>query len=174
MARKIAQIEGAEDVKQSLSSNESTPESGKSDGEDLTERPDQTKEIMLDEALNLLSSRWDCIDAAQALRLLPSDTQLQRLFLFLEPFVRKSSETRRNLSVIRSLRQSENLQVQNELQQCRKRVVKVTNDHTCSICRKRIGNSVFAVYPNGNLVHFVCYKNQKSNRVMAPPTFSVY
>lgn len=46
--------------------------------------------------------------------------------------------------------------------ECRKRMVRVTTDRTCSICRKRIGSSVFAVYPNGTLVHFVCYRDHQS------------
>lgn len=185
VARKIAQIEGADDNRHNFSS-ESTTESGKSDGEDnwqhnvitsnergLMERSDQEGEkVMLDEALDLLSRRWDRIDGAQALTLLPSDTKLQCLHPFLEPLLRKSSEARRNLSVIKNLRQSESFQVREDLQRCRKRMVKITNENTCSICHKKIGTSVFAVYPTGTLVHFVCYKDQKANRV--PPTPAIY
>eukprot|EP00249_Psilotum_nudum_P022700 c28613_g1_i1 orf=68-3187(+) len=177
VARKIAQIEGAEGMKQSLSSNESAAESGKSEGEDFVERANQnggvqSENAMLDEALNLLRNRWDRIDNAQALRLLPSDTRLQLLLPFLEPLLRKSSEARRNLSVIRNLLRSENLQVRDELQKCRSRVVRVTSERTCSICHKRIGSSVFAVYPNGTLVHFVCYRD-KSNRSSPPPAIKL-
>lgn len=95
VARKIAQIEGADDNRHNFSS-ESTTESGKSDGEDnwqhnvitsnergLMERSDQEGEkVMLDEALDLLSRRWDRIDGAQALTLLPSDTKLQVSIIF--------------------------------------------------------------------------------------------
>lgn len=184
VARKVAQIEGADDSRHYVS-GESTAESGKSDGEDNLqynlnfgnekEKSDQGGEkVMLDEALDLLSSRWDCIDGAQALTLLPGDTKLERLYPFLEPLVRKSSEQRRNLSVIKNLRNSESLQVQDELQNCRKRMVKITNENTCSICRKKIGMSVFAVYPTGTLVHFVCYKDQKGKRATPPPPVNIY
>lgn len=187
VARKIAQIEGADGNRQSLSS-ESTTESGKSDGEDnwqqslssgnesaAAERSDQNEEkVMLNEALDLLSRRWDRIDGAQALSLLPADTKLQRIYSFLEPLVRKSSEARRNLSVIKNLRYSESLQVRDELQRCRKRMVKITNENTCSICHKKIGASVFAVNPTGTLVHFVCYKDLKANRAITTPAINIY
>eukprot|EP00250_Pteridium_aquilinum_P027633 c3535_g1_i1 orf=204-3350(-) len=187
VARKIAQIEGADDNRQYFSS-ESTTESGRSDGEDnwqynvnngnergTSEKSDQEEEkAMLDEALELLSCRWDRINGAQVLSLLPSDTKLQRLYPFLEPLVRKSSEAQRNLSVIRNLCHSENLQVKDDIQRCRKRMVKISNENTCSICHKKIGMSVFAVYPTGTLVHFVCYKDQKANRAAPTPAITIY
>ncbi|PNX89717.1 Vam6/Vps39-like protein, partial [Trifolium pratense] len=80
--------------------------------------------IMLDEVLDLLSRRWDRINGAQALKLLPRETKLQDLLSFLGPLLRKSSEMYRNYSVIKSLRQSENLQVKDELYSQRKSVVK--------------------------------------------------
>ncbi|KAH7372762.1 hypothetical protein KP509_17G019800 [Ceratopteris richardii] len=181
VARKVAQIEGADDNRHYISS-ESTPDSGKSDGEENwqhntsigtidRERSDQEAEkMMLDEALEMLSCRWDRIDGAQALTLLPANTKLERLYSFLEPLIRKASEERRNLAVIKSLRQSESLQVQEELQKCRKRAVKITNENACSICKKKIGASVFAVYPTGTVVHFVCYKDQKARN----PSVNIY
>ncbi|MCI03884.1 vam6/Vps39-like protein, partial [Trifolium medium] len=89
------------------------------------------------------------------------------LLSFLGPLLRKSSEMYRNYSVIKSLRQSENLQVKDELYSQRKAVVKVTGDSMCSLCRKKIGTSVFAVYPNGStLVHFVCFKDSQNMKAV--------
>jgi len=172
VAKKIAEIEGPEDPIQSLSSTDSAPESGRSDGEESTEGGKSMEGMLLNEALNLLSRRWDRINGAQALRLLPSDTKLQQLLPFLEPLLKKSSEARRNLSVIKSLRHSENLQVKDELYKSRKRVVKISSESICSLCNKRIGSSVFAVYPNGTtLVHFVCFRDSQTIKaVAAAPT----
>ncbi|XP_061336460.1 vacuolar sorting protein 39-like, partial [Gastrolobium bilobum] len=158
-SKKIASIEVAEDTKSSLSSTDS----GRSDtdGDEFTEEGGTS--IMLDEVLDLLSRRWDRINGAQALKLLPKETKLQNLLLFLGPLLRKSSEMFRNCSVIKSLRQSENLQVKDELYDKRKAVVKITSDNMCSLCNKKIGTSVFAVYPNGKtLVHFVCFRDSQS------------
>ncbi|XP_077225169.1 vacuolar sorting protein 39 [Tasmannia lanceolata] len=158
VAKKIAEIEGAEDIHISPSSTDS----GRSDG-DGDEPNEDGSCIMLDEALHLLSQKWDRINGAQALKLLPRETKLQNLLPFLEPLLKKSSEGRRNFSVIRSLRHSENLQVKDELYKHRGTVVKITSDSMCSLCNKRIGGSVFAVYPNGKtLVHFVCFRDSQS------------
>ena len=53
-------------------------------------------------------------------------------------------------------------------------MVKITNENTCSICTKKIGASVFVMYPSGVLVHFVCHKNQKANRTFTRPAVTIY
>ncbi|EEF40866.1 conserved hypothetical protein [Ricinus communis] len=162
-AKKIAAIEGAEDMRVSLGSTDS----GRSDGDADEFSEEGGSMIMLDEVLDLLSRRWDRINGAQALKLLPKETKLQNLLPFLGPLMRKSSEAYRNLSVIKSLRQSENLQVKDELYNHRKTVVKITSDSMCSLCNKKIGTSVFAVYPNRKtLVHFVCFKDSQSMKAV--------
>ncbi|KAI3919464.1 hypothetical protein MKW98_030175 [Papaver atlanticum] len=158
IVKKIAQIDSAEDLRFSSSSIDS----GRSDN-DGDEPNQKGGPIMLDEALNLLGQKWDKINGAQALKLLPKETKIQNLLTFLEPIVKKSSENHRNFSVIRSLRYNENLQVKQELYDQRKAVVKINSDSTCYLCHKKIGASVFAVYPNGTtLIHFVCFKDSQS------------
>ncbi|XP_004232411.1 vacuolar sorting protein 39 isoform X2 [Solanum lycopersicum] len=162
-SKKIAEIGGAEDTRFSLSGTDS----GRSDGdtEDAAEEGGST--IMLDQVLDLLSRRWDRIHGAQALKLLPRDTKLQNLLPFLGPLLRKSSEAYRNFSVIKSLRECENLQVKDELYNQRKAVLKITSDSMCSLCNKRIGTSVFAVYPNGKtIVHFVCFRDSQNMKAV--------
>lgn len=40
--------------------------------------------------------------------------------------------------------------------------MKIDGDSTCSLCHKRVANSAFAIYPNGQaLVHFVCFKESQ-------------
>ncbi|KAF7850799.1 hypothetical protein BT93_L4995 [Corymbia citriodora subsp. variegata] len=163
-SKKIAAIEGAEDMRVSPSNTDS----GRSDGDADEPSEEGASTIMLDEVLDLLSKRWDRINGGQALRLLPRETKLQNLLPFLGPFVRKSSEAYRNYSVIKNLRQSENLQVKDELYTQRKAVVKITGESMCSLCNKKIGTSVFAVYPNGKtLVHFVCFRDSQNMKAVA-------
>uniref|UniRef100_A0A0V0HNJ0 Putative ovule protein n=1 Tax=Solanum chacoense TaxID=4108 RepID=A0A0V0HNJ0_SOLCH len=122
---------------------------------------------MLDQVLDLLSRRWDRIHGAQALKLLPRDTKLQNLLPFLGPLLRKSSEAYRNFSVIKSLRESENLQVKDELYNQRKAILKITSNSMCCLCNKKIGTSVFAVYPNGKtIVHFVCFRDSQNMKAV--------
>lgn len=55
-----------------------------------------------------------------------------------------------------------------ELYKHRKGVVQVTSDSMCSLCNKKIGASVFAVYPNGKtLVHFVCFKDSQGMKAVS-------
>ncbi|KAJ4791315.1 Vam6/Vps39-like protein [Rhynchospora pubera] len=165
LSKKVVEIEFAEEARFSASGTDS----GRSDGDmdELSEdgqSQDQegSKGIMLNEALDLLSKRWDRINGAQALKLLPRDTRLQNLLSFLEPLLKNSSEHRRNYLVIKNLNSSENLQVKEELYKHRKAVVKIDADSMCSLCHKRMGNSAFAIYPNGKtLVHFVCYRDSQ-------------
>ncbi|PQQ09900.1 vam6/Vps39-like protein isoform X1 [Prunus yedoensis var. nudiflora] len=161
--KKIAAIEVADDIRVGQSSADSSRSDG--DADESSEEGGST--IMLDEVLDLLSRKWDRINGAQALKLLPRETKLQNLLPFMGPLLRKSSEAYRNLSVIKSLRQSENLQVKDELYEQRKGVVKITSDSMCSLCRKKIGTSVFAVYPNGKtIVHFVCFRDSQSMKTV--------
>ncbi|OMO84416.1 hypothetical protein COLO4_22081 [Corchorus olitorius] len=162
--KKIAAIEGAEDLRITSSNTDS----GRSDGdaEEFSEEGGST--IMLDQVHDLLGRRWDRINGAQALKLLPRETKLQNLLPFMGPLLKRSSEAYRNLAVIKSLRQSENLQVKDELYSQRKAVVKISSDSMCSLCNKKIGTSVFAVYPNGKtLVHFVCFRDSQSMKAVA-------
>ncbi|KAK1319375.1 hypothetical protein QJS10_CPB04g01941 [Acorus calamus] len=168
-SNKIAEIEGADEIRSSPNSTDS----GRSNGDVDELNGGGEGPIMLNEALDLLSKRWDRINGAQALRLLPRDTKLLNVHPFLAPLLKKSSEGRHNYSIIKGLRQSENLQVKEDLYVQRKRVVKINGDSTCSLCNKRIGTSVFAVYPNGKtLVHFICFENSQNVKAVrgAPKT----
>lgn len=58
-----------------------------------------------------------------------------------------------------------------ELYNHRKTVVKIGSESVCSLCNKKIGTSVFAVYPNGKtLVHFVCFRDAQSMKAVAKGT----
>jgi hypothetical protein len=53
-------------------------------------------------------------------------------------------------------------QVKEDLYKRRQAVVKIDGDSMCSLCHKRIANSAFAIYPNGQtLVHFVCFRESQ-------------
>lgn len=78
--KKIASIEGAEDMRVGLSGTDSSRSDG--DADESIEEGGYT--IMLDEVLDLLSQRWDRINGAQALKLLPGETKLQVSILLME------------------------------------------------------------------------------------------
>ncbi|XVE82624.1 hypothetical protein DITRI_Ditri16bG0020800 [Diplodiscus trichospermus] len=157
--KKLALIEGAEDMRVSTSNTDCSGSDG--DAEESSGE-------------GLLSQRWDRINGAQPLKLLPRETRLQgfvfylrNLLPFLGPLLKKSSEAYWNSSVIKNLRQSENLQVKDELYNQRKAVMKISSESMCSLCNKKIGTSVFAVYPNGKtLVDFVCFRDSQNMKAL--------
>lgn len=63
------------------------------------------------------------------------------------------------------------IQVKDELYKQRKTVVKITSESMCSLCNKKIGTSVFAVYPNGKtIVHFVCFRDSQNMKAIGRGT----
>nr|CAB3498433.1 unnamed protein product [Digitaria exilis] len=169
--KKVVEIEGADEIRFTPSGTDSGRSDGDGDGDDASDGGP----IMLNDALELLSQRWERINGAQALRLLPRDTKLQVNFFilskisfdhdlvsFLEPLLRNSSEHLRNYLVIKNLIFRANLQVKDDLYKRRQAVVKIDGNSMCSLCHKRIANSAFAIYPNGEtLVHFVCFRESQ-------------
>ncbi|KAI3785289.1 hypothetical protein L1987_44405 [Smallanthus sonchifolius] len=143
LGKKIAEIEGAEDKRMRASS---------SDGDIHNDFIEEEPMIMPDEVLDVLRQRWERFHGPKALRLMPKETKLQKLYPFLGPLMRKTSESYRNFSVIKSLRQYESLQVKDELYIKRKTELKITAESVCSLCNKNIGTSVFAVYPDGDTI----------------------
>ncbi|XWS45411.1 hypothetical protein CRYUN_Cryun15aG0134400 [Craigia yunnanensis] len=73
--KKIASIEGAEDMRISPSNTDSS----RSDGDAEESSEEGGSPIMLDQVLDLLSRRWERINGAQAIKLLPRETKLQVL-----------------------------------------------------------------------------------------------
>lgn len=72
-SKKIVAIEGAEEMRAGLSSTDS----GRSDVESEETLEEGSSTVMISEALDLLSQRWERINGAQALKLLPRETKLQ-------------------------------------------------------------------------------------------------
>lgn len=78
--RKIASIEGAEDFRISPSGTDSS----RSDGDAEEPNDEAVSSTMLDQVVDILSQRWDRINGAQALKLLPRETKLKVFLKFLK------------------------------------------------------------------------------------------
>lgn len=73
--KKIVSIEeGTEDMRAGLSSS---TDSGRSDADAEEPMEEGNSTVMISEVLDLLSQRWERINGAQALKLLPRETKLQ-------------------------------------------------------------------------------------------------
>ncbi|KAI9010949.1 CNH domain-containing protein [Phycomyces nitens] len=119
-------------------------------------QPSNNQKPLLEPALDLLAHHGSHINASQVLSLLPLPTHLHGLFPFFEKYIRTSNKNRNMDMVVKNLLKAEQLQVEEQLAFYRSRAVKITEDRMCPQCNKRIGNSVFAVFPNGVVVHYSC------------------
>lgn len=120
-----------------------TPSSDRTDGAPL-----------LDDALNLLSKYHDRIDPIAALEALPPETPLQALRPYFEKLLCNNIHTLRDEKITKQLLKSEYYAVKEDhLSASRGRVVCDQNT-ICSKCNKKLGNSAFARYPNGQIVHY--------------------
>ncbi|KAI7829554.1 vacuolar sorting protein 39 domain 2-domain-containing protein [Gamsiella multidivaricata] len=119
-------------------------------------KPPNREKPMLEPALDILTRHGTRIDPAAVLELLPASTRIDQLFKFFEKSIRESNKTKHMDMVVKNLLKAERLQTQEQLTFYRSRRVKITEDRMCPKCNKRIGNSVFAVFPDGVVVHYSC------------------
>jgi hypothetical protein len=123
-------------------------------------RPPDGRGAMIQPALHLLNRYYTRINAAKALDLLPPEIALEQLLPFLEAVIRDNTKNRRNNQVVKNLLKTESLQVRFQHMKARSRAVKIYEGRLCPVCNKRLGTSVFACYPNGVVVHFICFKDK--------------
>ncbi|KAG0263458.1 Vam6/Vps39-like protein [Mortierella polycephala] len=119
-------------------------------------KPQNKESPMLEPALDILTRHGSHIDPSAVLALLPASTRVDQLFKFFEKSIRESNKTKHMDMIVKNLLKAERLQTQEQLTFYRSRRVKITEDRMCPKCNKRIGNSVFAVFPDGVVVHYSC------------------
>ncbi|KAF8975925.1 Vam6/Vps39-like protein [Entomortierella lignicola] len=125
-------------------------------------RPPNREKPMLEPALDILTRHGTHIDPASILGLLPASTRIDQLYKFFEKSIRESNKTKHMDMIVKNLLKAEQLQTQEQLNFYRSRRVKITEDRMCPKCNKRIGNSVFAVFPDGVVVHYSCKESMAS------------
>ncbi|KAI9311094.1 CNH domain-containing protein [Dichotomocladium elegans] len=119
-------------------------------------QPKHHEKPLLEPALELLAHHGSHINASEVLAILPMATRLHGLFPFFEKYIRETNKKRNMNMIVKNLLKAEELQVEEQLMYYQSRAVKITEDRMCPQCNKRIGNSVFAVFPNGVVVHYSC------------------
>lgn len=115
-----------------------------------------SSESWLKEALGLMTRRHKYIDAMMAVQLLPDDVPLQEVMPFLEAKIQSSAQLQHRLDMHKDLVQSQLDEVDGEIRRFKARSFVVTDEATCCVCHKKIATSVFAVHPDGSLVHYNC------------------
>eukprot|EP00899_Mesostigma_viride_P000549 jgi/Mesvir1/10495/Mv15048-RA.1 len=97
---------------------------------------DWERDVLLEDAAELLRRHPNHIDTLRALEQLPGTAPLHELLPFLHSILRGKSEARRNLAIVKSLHASEHFRTRDALQSCRRRRVLLETDRTCTGCLK--------------------------------------
>ncbi|XP_056333170.1 vam6/Vps39-like protein [Danio aesculapii] len=116
----------------------------------------------LQAALNVLQLHHSKLNTTKAINLLPANTQIREIQVFLESVLEEKAGRKRFDQVLKSLLQAEFLRVQEERIFHQQVKCVITDEKTCRVCKKKIGNSAFARYPNGVVVHYFCCKDRST------------
>ncbi|XP_049596676.1 vam6/Vps39-like protein isoform X1 [Syngnathus scovelli] len=116
----------------------------------------------LQAALEVLELHHSKLNTTKAIDLLPANTQIHEIRAFLESVLEEKAQRKRSNQVLKSLLQAEFLRVQEERIFHQQVKCVITEEKTCRVCKKKIGNSAFARYPNGVVVHYFCCKDRNT------------
>ncbi|XP_060077097.1 vam6/Vps39-like protein [Ylistrum balloti] len=130
---------------------------GISAGQGFTPKPS------MEAALRLMKEHASKIDSTKALEMLPAATKIEEILNYLESVMEHQATVRRKNQVLKSMFYAENLQVHEQIMFYHKHKVVINDEKMCKVCKKRIGNSAFARYPSGMVVHYFCCKDPKVN-----------
>jgi hypothetical protein len=111
---------------------------------------------LVPQAIQVLNRHGHLIHPTEAIALLPQDTKLSDFYPSLQLYIRDSQHTTNNNKILRGLAQTEQANVSDDLYHAKAHVVKMTPERACPFCHKRIGTSVFALLPSGQVVHYSC------------------
>jgi len=127
---------------------------------------DSQAKPLLDQALAILNKYYKQIDGPKALEQLPADVPLSRLGPFFKNMLTERTHARREKQIIAHLLKLDNILMQEQLIRARAHQIKITENRECQFCHKRLGNTAFARYPNGVVVHYKCM----ADRTVCPVT----
>jgi len=124
-----------------------------------------SKEELQNAAILLLNKHFKEIDPSKASDSLPEQTPLHLLNTYFEKLLREINQEKRNKQVLSNIQKCETMKIRSELLKLRSRVVKITDETLCPVCNRRIGETAFAYYPNGTVIHYLCYKKLEDKNV---------
>lgn len=90
------------------------------------------------------------------------DLRMADMWPFLKEAVVSGNERLRIAELLRALRKCEVARLREEVLSRRRRFVVVGHERACCLCTRRIGDSVFAAYPDGSIAHLACHMSKDS------------
>ncbi|KAJ3217609.1 Vam6/Vps39-like protein [Dinochytrium kinnereticum] len=100
------------------------------------------------------------IDPAYAFMMLPSKMNLIDIITFCRSSLQSVLWQKDSTRIQESLAKADHLEAQSKKIELHSRRITVTEDRMCPRCLRRVGNSVFASYPNGAIVHVFCQSRE--------------
>jgi len=111
-------------------------------------------------ALDFINKFSHEMDPMKVLELIPSTMCVQTISSYLSKIIRNNLQRHREGQIIKNLRKSESLQTKCQLIAANTSYTRIVPDKLCPVCHKRIGDKIFALFPNGEVVHFKCFDQQ--------------
>jgi hypothetical protein len=117
--------------------------------------------IRIKASTDLLNKHSNKIDSCLALEIIPADMiKCKNLAKFLESMLDSVLYKKRKLQVTNYLTFALNLQVHELRINKQQNKFYVQDENLCKLCNKRLGKSAIVRYPDGNIIHYGCCKDQ--------------
>lgn len=114
----------------------------------------------MDEAITLLRHHAQDMDPLSVLESLPGDVQFCEVSRYLVSTFRSMDQRRLISTFAAEAAASENTNTQRERMVLLQRCIYIDDDRPCVVCKKRVGDAVFGVFPNLKVAHFRCFKDR--------------
>lgn len=125
---------------------------------DMYLRPGEGREPMYNAAVHLLQLHGTLLDPLQVLEALSPDMPLQLAYETIARMFRSRAHTHRQGQIVRHLTRAENFEARLSRLEQRNRHTLVTDQSSCGSCYSRFGTKLFALYPNGSVVCYKCFR----------------
>lgn len=126
----------------------------------------QRRVMRIKDAAHVLNSGGGTVDIEKVLldgRCSDEALSLSEMRPFLEAALISGSERVRLAKMLQAMRKSEVRRLREEVLVRRKRFVMIGHERACTLCTRRIGESVFAAYPDGSVAHLACHMSKDSH-----------
>lgn len=112
--------------------------------------------------------KFRILDPAKVLEKIPREWKIfdkkenseeQELYKYIYYILSQYEHFSNTYKLLKELAQLDLLYNQKELYDCKNQSIIIENDSICNYCNKKIGNSIFVVYPNMKIFHSKCATN---------------
>nr|XP_002129290.2 vam6/Vps39-like protein [Ciona intestinalis] len=126
-----------------------------------------TPTMNLHAALRVMYEHSNKMEPAKALELLPDDVIVSNIQVFIKKVLENQTEKKHKAQVLNSLMVSESHQVHEQRIFHESNKCVITEDRACRVCRKKIGVSAFARFPNDVVLHYFCCKDKNIQPIVS-------